>query len=48
MVLGASGALAAPLVGRLADRRSPRQTVGYGIVMMAMAFVIMECGANSL
>lgn len=39
-VLGASGALAAPLVGKLADRRSPRQTVGYGIVMMGVSFVI--------
>jgi len=39
-ILGASGALAAPLVGRLADRRSPRQTVGYGIVMMGVSFAI--------
>lgn len=39
-ILGASGALAAPLVGRLADRRSPRQTVGYGILMMGISFLI--------
>lgn len=39
-ILGASGALAAPLVGRLADRRSPRQIVGYGILMMGISFLI--------
>ncbi|MEK2646278.1 MFS transporter [Bdellovibrio sp. BCCA] len=48
-ILGASGALAAPLVGRLADRRSPRQTVGYGIAMMGISFLIyLFWGGTSL
>lgn len=39
-VLGAAGALTAPLVGRFADKKSPRTAIGFGIVLCALAFVI--------
>lgn len=39
-LLGAAGALSAPLIGKMADRRSPRSTVGIGFLMTAAAFVI--------
>lgn len=39
-VLGALGALAAPVVGRFADKKSPRVAIGVGILLCAVAFVI--------
>lgn len=37
-ILGAAGALTAPLVGRIADKKSPRTTIGLGIALCAVAY----------
>lgn len=37
-LIGIAGALAAPLVGRLSDRRSPRATVGTGLLLSVAAW----------
>jgi predicted MFS family arabinose efflux permease len=48
-VLGAAGALTAPLVGRFADKKSPRVAIGFGIGLCAIAFVIyLLWGGHSL
>jgi len=36
----ATGALGAPLVGRIADRKNPRIAIGYGIACMLAGFII--------
>lgn len=36
----ATGALGAPLIGRIADRRNPRIAVGYGLMCMLASFII--------
>ena len=40
-ILGASGVLVAPLVGRIADRRGPRIVVGLGIGFVIASWVVM-------
>jgi predicted MFS family arabinose efflux permease len=48
-VLGAGGAVVAPLVGRATDRLDPRKGTGIGILMTAAAFAIyLARGAGSL
>ncbi len=47
-IIGASGALAAPLVGRLGDRSDPRVAIGYGILLMLLSFVIFYFSSASL
>ncbi|QDV34617.1 MFS transporter [Tautonia plasticadhaerens] len=39
-LVGVAGALAAPLAGRLADRRSPRSTIGAGLSLVLVSFLI--------
>lgn len=39
-LIGASGALAAPWIGRFADKRSPRTTIGFGILLCAISFAV--------
>lgn len=39
-LVGVVGAVAAPLVGKIADRRSPQVTVGLGIATTALSFVL--------
>lgn len=39
-VLGAAGALTAPIIGRISDKQSPRTAIKFGIVLMAISFVI--------
>lgn len=38
-LVGITGALAAPVVGRIADKRSPRFTVGVGMVIVTAAYL---------
>lgn len=40
-LVGVVGAGAAPIVGRIADRKSPRFTVGFGIYMSILSFVVL-------
>ncbi len=39
-LVGVVGAAAAPVAGRFADRRSPRLTLGFGIVTTAFSFIL--------
>jgi predicted MFS family arabinose efflux permease len=39
-LVGIVGALAAPLAGRIADRRSPRQTIAAGLVCVLLAYSV--------
>jgi predicted MFS family arabinose efflux permease len=47
-IVGAAGALAAPLAGRSADKRGPRAVISLSIVLVAIAFVIFGLSATSL
>lgn len=48
-LLGAAGALVAPVIGRMADRRNPRSAIGAGILLSLLAFVVFGLwGAASL
>lgn len=40
-VLGATGALVAPIAGRLADRRGSRYVVGIGLSVLAVSYIIL-------
>lgn len=44
-LIGAAGALAAPVAGRLADRDGPRKTIVVGILSVLAAFAIMTQGS---
>lgn len=46
-LLGAAGALAAPLVGRLADRRSARLPLGIGLLATLAAFLLFGAAGGS-
>lgn len=47
-VVGASGALAAPLVGRLGDKGNSRIAVGYGCLLLLISFMIYYFSAESV
>ena len=39
---GAAGALAAPFIGKAADRKSPRFTVGIGVILSTLAYIFFS------
>ena len=43
-LIGASGALVAPLAGRMADKRGPRWVVSAGLSLLAIAYVLLLVG----
>jgi len=45
---GAAGALAAPLVGGSADKRNPRITIGYGLGLLGMSFLLLYIWADTV
>jgi predicted MFS family arabinose efflux permease len=45
---GIAGALAAPLIGKTADRKSPRYAVGIGIMLSTLAFLFFTFGGFHL
>ncbi|RZK12455.1 MAG: MFS transporter [Flavobacterium sp.] len=47
-IIGASGALAAPLVGRLGDKGNSRVAVGYGCLMMLASFIVFYFSESSI
>lgn len=47
-LVGIVGASAAPLVGRLADRSSPRTTVGYGLLMLLASYLIFWTAGHTI
>jgi predicted MFS family arabinose efflux permease len=47
-IVGASGALAAPIVGRLGDKGNSRIAVGYGCLLLLISFVVYYFSAESV
>lgn len=47
-IVGAGGAMAAPIAGKFADRRGPRTIVSLSIVLAAIAFVVFAVSGTSL
>lgn len=47
-IVGASGALAAPLVGKLGDKGNSRIAVGYGCMLIAFSFLIFYFSGSSI
>ncbi len=47
-IVGASGALAAPLVGKLGDKGNPRKVIGYGCILLLLSFIIFYFSSESL
>jgi predicted MFS family arabinose efflux permease len=47
-IVGASGALAAPLVGKLGDKGSSRVAVGYGCALVALSFIVFYFSGASV
>ncbi len=47
-ILGAAGALAAPILGRLADRTSPRANAGASLVVAIAGYAVFAAAGSSL
>lgn len=47
-IVGASGALAAPLVGKMGDKKNPRIAVGYGCLLMLISFITFYFSIESV
>lgn len=47
-LLGVTGVLAAPLIGRLADRFRPRTIIGLGLVLSTLAYVVFWLSGTHL
>lgn len=47
-IVGASGALAAPLVGKMGDTGNPRKVIGYGLFFLLLSFVVFYFSSESV
>lgn len=47
-IVGATGALAAPLVGKLGDKGNSRIAIGYGCLLIALSFVIFYFSVTNI
>ncbi|MEZ2349345.1 MFS transporter [Caballeronia sp. RCC_10] len=47
-IVGAAGALAAPLAGKSADKRGPRAVITLSIVLVAVSFVVFALSSRSI
>jgi predicted MFS family arabinose efflux permease len=47
-IVGAAGAMAAPLAGKFADRRGPRAIITLSIVLVGISFVVFGASATSI
>ncbi|MEZ0602377.1 MFS transporter [Paraburkholderia sp. IW21] len=47
-IVGAAGAMAAPLAGKFSDRRGPRAIITISIVLVAISFVVFASSAKSI
>ena len=47
-IIGAAGAMAAPLAGKFADRRGPQTAISFAIVLIAVSFLIFGFSGTSL
>ena len=47
-IVGASGALAAPMVGKLGDKGGSRIAIGYGCALMAISFLVFYFSGESV
>ncbi|MEM5457225.1 MFS transporter [Paraburkholderia phytofirmans] len=47
-IVGAAGAMAAPLAGKFSDRRGPRAIITLSIVLVAISFVVFGASATSI
>ncbi len=47
-LVGAAGAAAAPLIGRLADRHGPRATIGWALLLGFISFLVLGWGGSTL
>ncbi len=47
-IVGAAGALAAPLAGKFSDRRGPRAVISLSIVLVAVSFVVFGLSGTSI
>jgi predicted MFS family arabinose efflux permease len=47
-LIGAGGALAAPLVGAIADRRSPRWSIGGGLLLSLAAYLVFAASGQTI
>ncbi|MCG2611757.1 MFS transporter [Flavobacterium sp. SM15] len=47
-IVGASGALAAPLVGKMGDKGNPRKVIGYGLLFLLLSFIVFYFSSKSV
>ncbi|CAE6707077.1 putative transporter [Paraburkholderia domus] len=47
-IVGAAGAMAAPLAGKFSDRRGPRSIITVSIALVAISFVVFALSAKSI
>lgn len=47
-LVGAAGAAGAPIIGRVADRRGPRYTIGFSLVLLLVSYVVLGVAGKFL